>query len=401
MAIQLSGRRKQTITTRGDHYTVTQIIHAFADWYFTGARAASRSTSNYPVLAARYVNYCLEQNVPLLFGITTYKELVRKSYISPVNRFLVFYQERGCPPVIVDPPKEKGAPAGNELVLQFIYQAGSLRGDESKATYQKSLNAFFDWLEGKRASGHTLIGFDAVGIEQFMAEMRQRHYSAFTINLRLSALKALARFVLENPRKFPLDDDQWEGLAAIEKVNTLSLEQIVYKDALSVEDRDKLLSDCDDPETKAMISLMVYSGLRTVELTRLQVQDLDMQTGIVYVLGKGKYMREAVKLFRHSIEAVQELIRQRPDRQGKGFLFPDLSTRKIRRLVDAALAVSGLKRQGISAHSLRHTAAQLLLEKGVDGIYVQHHLRHARFETTQMYTRKKSRELYLNKLPDD
>ncbi len=401
MEIQRSGQRKRTLAARGDQYTVTQIINAFADWYFTGARTASRLTSNYPVLAARYVNYCLQQNVPLLFGITTYKELVRKSYVSPVNRFLVFYQERGCPPVVADPRNEKAAPAGNELVLQFIYQAGSLRGDESKATYQKSLNAFFDWLEEKRVKGDALLGLDNVGVEQFITDMRQQRYSAFTINLRLSALKALARFILKNPGKFPLDDNQREGLAAIENVNTLSLEQIVYKDALSVEDRDKLLTECDDTETRAMISLMVYSGLRTVELTRLQLQDLDVQTGAVYVLGKGRYTREAVKLFKHTIEAVQEMLSQRTDKQTTGPLFPDLSTRKIRRLVDAALEASGLKRQGISAHSLRHTAAQLLLEKGVDGLYVQQHLRHARFDTTQMYTRKKSRELYLTKLPDD
>ncbi|OIN55652.1 hypothetical protein BLX24_28970 [Arsenicibacter rosenii] len=351
-------------------------------------------------MIARYLKHCLQTNVPVAYGLETYPE-ARPAYLSPVRKFLEFYRLRGCPPVVADPVAQKAPPASNELVLQFIYQAVNLRGDESKATYQKSLNAFFEWMQQQRTWGNDLSGFDAVSVGQFMSELRQQGYSAFTINLRLSALKALARFVLEHPRKFKLDDEPREGLAAIEKVSALSLEQTVYKDALSAENRDKLLSECDDPETLAMISLMVYSGLRTVELTRLQVRDLDLPNGIVYVLGKGKYTREAVKLFKHSIDVIRMLFSQRPDLQSIDPVFPELTTRKVRRLVDAALEKSGLKREGISAHSLRHTAAQLLLEKGVDGIYVQQHLRHARFDTTQMYTRKKTRELYLDKLPDE
>ena len=71
-------------------------------------------------------------------------------------------------------------------------------------------------------------------------------------------------------------------------------------------------------------------------------------------------------------------------------LFDDLKTHQIRYVVDKQLKRHGLKRVGMSAHSLRHTVGQLLLEEGVSLEHVQQHLRHETLETTQFYTKKKN-----------
>jgi len=54
----------------------------------------------------------------------------------------------------------------------------------------------------------------------------------------------------------------------------------------------------------------------------------------------------------------------------------------------------------MSAHSLRHTVGQLLLENGVSLKHVQQHLRHETIETTQFYTKKQTIKSYLKQMPD-
>ncbi len=57
---------------------------------------------------------------------------------------------------------------------------------------------------------------------------------------------------------------------------------------------------------------------------------------------------------------------------------------------------AGLKTARISAYSLRHTTGQVLLKQGVDPIYVQRHLRHKNFATTQIYVQQQSEKEYFD-----
>ena len=96
----------------------------------------------------------------------------------------------------------------------------------SKATYTKSLNAFFSWVEDARQQGNELVGFDALSVEAFISESRRQGQSPFTINVRLSAIKALAGWVLAHPQKFPLPEENRQGLSAIARVGTLATEKM-------------------------------------------------------------------------------------------------------------------------------------------------------------------------------
>ena len=77
---------------------------------------------------------------------------------------------------------------------------------------------------------------------------------------------------------------------------------------------------------------------------------------------------------------------------GSEALFPGLTTRQIRYHMRKYLVKAGLKTDRISAHSLRHTTGQVLLKQGVDPIYVQRHLRHKSFATTQIYVQQQIEE---------
>ena len=151
---------------------------------------------------------------------------------------------------------------------------------------------------------------------------------------------------------------------------------------------------------------MAYCGLRTVEVTRLRLQDLDLEKNIIMVRGKGKHGYTAVKLFSACLPAVEAWLQQRKRiKTGHEALFVDdkespLSTDQLRYQVKKALKACGLNRKKLSTHSLRHTAAQLLIDKNVEAIYVQRQLRHSSLDTTQKYILKKLDEKFFEKLPD-
>jgi integrase/recombinase XerD len=186
----------------------------------------------------------------------------------------------------------------------------------------------------------------------------------------------------------------------------VSLEPGYYKDALSEEERAHFLSSISEVKWQAVCALMSYCGLRTVEVTRLRLQDLDLEKNIMMVKGKGKHGHVAVKLFAACVPYLQSWLQERKTvNPGHEKLFVDgkgagLSCDQIRYQVKKALKSCGLDRKKLSAHSLRHTAAQVLIDKNVEAIYVQRQLRHSSLDTTQKYIFKKLDEKFFEKLPD-
>jgi site-specific recombinase XerD len=150
---------------------------------------------------------------------------------------------------------------------------------------------------------------------------------------------------------------------------------------------------------------MLLEGLRTVEVTRLERADIDFVRKKLWVLGKGKHTRKAVKLFDSCAEALelylQSVTHGEASSRQNGPLFPELRrTHQIRYLVDKHLRSGGMKRAKLSAHSLRHSAGQILIQQGVAPVHVQRQLRHEQFETTQFYIKKQTETDYMQQMPD-
>ena len=378
-------------------YFVSQIIQYFA----TGLPP----TSNYPRHARAYLDYCLANGYGVDdWSFENYTVGRKPNRITPVRKFLRFYQDLGTPRIMADPPRPKIPPAMNELILLFLREATHLRGDRSKETYAKALNAFFGYLEKRRNAGEPLgLGGQAVG--EWVGHLRAAEYSAFTINLYLSAVKQLARWAIRSRERLKLDADQLNGLRDVADVRGLVIARTFYKDSLEAPERDQLLDIMDDPRERAIVALLVLEGLRTVEVTRLKQGDVHFSRRLLSVRGKGKDTKEDIKLFaacadhlRDYLMSVEAWPLTAEGRKEK--LFPKLETYQIRYIVDKYLRRLGLKRAGMSAHSLRHTTGQLLLEAEVDLPHVQQHLRHATLETTQFYTKKRTSRQYFEQLPD-
>jgi integrase/recombinase XerC len=144
----------------------------------------------------------------------------------------------------------------------------------------------------------------------------------------------------------------------------------------------------------AFLELLYASGLRVSELTGLDVDDVDLQQGLVRVMGKRRKER-IVPFGRSAAEALRRyLAAGRPalaaPRGGGGALFLNhrggrLGARSVaRRLVRWVLA-AGLPRH-VHPHVLRHSFATHLLGNGADLRGIQELLGHASLSTTQRYT---------------
>ena len=378
-------------TTGGQTLTVSQALQYFA--------LTLKKPNNYLRIVRRYLEYCIEHRYTIdPVSSTLYTAGHRPNMISPVRKFVRFAAEHKIVRVVADPESSTVPPAANELILGYLSEA-NLR-EESKATYTRSLNAFFAYLAGERQGG-ALVNFSHTTVRKYLDQLKKDQISPFTIQVRLSAIKGLARWVVDHYDKLPvdLDRDQLDGLRGIDRIRSPRLEQQFHRDGLSEEGRTWLLDCVVDSKWQAIITLMGWCGLRTVEVTRLLVKDVDFAAKRLYVHGKGKDDKVAIQLLEECAYFVALYIKEY-DRGNSGseVLFPGLTTRQIRYHTRKYLVKAGLKTARISAHSLRHTTGQVLLKQGVDPIYVQRHLRHKSFATTQIYVQQQSEKEYFKHL---
>jgi integrase/recombinase XerD len=161
---------------------------------------------------------------------------------------------------------------------------------------------------------------------------------------------------------------------------------------------DDLLTSCDSSKPqglrdRAMLELLYATGLRVSELCRVRVSELEMNMGVVRVVGKGNKQR-IVPVGKSAIKAVEQYLGNGRPLLQKGRSSPYLfvtkrGTAMTRQAFWQLLAGYG-KKAGIfhdlTPHVLRHTFATHLLEGGADLRSLQSMLGHSDISTTQIYT---------------
>ena len=150
---------------------------------------------------------------------------------------------------------------------------------------------------------------------------------------------------------------------------------------------------------RAMLELLYSSGLRVSELTGLDWERLDPESGAVRVLGKGRKER-VVPVGRPALRALESyraacLAAGIDARRGAVFRNQRggrLTSRSVDRLMGPYVAASGSNTRA-TPHALRHTFATHLLGGGADLRAIQELLGHASLSTTQRYTHVDLRRL--------
>ena len=141
---------------------------------------------------------------------------------------------------------------------------------------------------------------------------------------------------------------------------------------------------------RALLETLYSTGMRVSELTGLNRDDLDTISGTVVVRGKGKKER-LCPIGRTALRAIEAYMTRRPKKLHVPYaLFVSqkgtrLTVRQVDRLLARYVALAGLP-SSVSPHSLRHSFATHLLDRGADLRSVQELLGHASLSTTQIYT---------------
>ena len=162
---------------------------------------------------------------------------------------------------------------------------------------------------------------------------------------------------------------------------------------LTLEESVQLLGSVDGKNQErdyCILTLFLNCGLRISELVGLNLQDI--QGDALRVLGKGNkvriiYLNEACQSALQQYLAVRRPIRGRDENA----LFLSSQNERISRstvhaMVKKRLGEAGLDSRQYSSHKLRHTAATLMLQNGVDVRAVQEVLGHDHLNTTEIYT---------------
>ena len=148
---------------------------------------------------------------------------------------------------------------------------------------------------------------------------------------------------------------------------------------------------------RAMLELMYAAGLRVSELTGVRLDAIDLRVGYVRVLGKGGKER-VVPIGERARLAVQGYLDVRPETAAsvKTLFVSDrkrpMSTVHFWRLIRGAARKAGIHKP-VTPHTLRHSFASHLVQRGADLRAVQEMLGHVSIATTQIYTHVDSSHL--------
>lgn len=193
------------------------------------------------------------------------------------------------------------------------------------------------------------------------------------------------------------------GPNAAEGIKGVKIDRSFAKHSLSVEASKKLLKratylskkDILGIRNHALIALMITTGLRTIEVERADVKDIEYVDDmyILYIQGKGRDDKDtSVKLSPQVYKIIENYLILRNDDYEPLFINhrgphkgERLKTRNIREIIKDRFIEVGIIGDKFSAHSLRHTTATLSLLEGANIEDTQQLLRHKDPATTQIY----------------
>ena len=234
-----------------------------------------------------------------------------------------------------------------------------------------------------------------VTIILFLSTLKKRPLSHRTIARNQSSIKMFYKYLAENKHM-----KSNPALNLETPKGALKLPQV-----LSIEEVDVLLQK-PDRKTKtglrdaALLELLYATGLRVTELVSLRLNDLNLEAGYLIAFGKGSKER-LVPMGEVAQNVIREyLCKARPQLLGKNHSYYLFTARKGKPLTRQGFwkIIKGYSRsagiiKNITPHTLRHSFASHLLERGADLRAVQMMLGHADISTTQIYTHVTSERL--------
>jgi len=297
----------------------------------------------------------------------------------------------------------RAKPSDARLIDLFLDMLAAEQGasDNTLDAYRRDLIDFSAFLAN---NGQTFAGAETQSLRDYLADLDSRGFKSSSVARRLSAMRHLFRFLLNERIR---TDDPAAMLSGPKRGRGLPK-------VLSISDVDRLLTRAkaltEAPETSALqrlramrlyclLELLYATGLRVSELVALPLSASRREARMIVVRGKGdkerlvplnEASRHAMADYLAAIEALREP--KKKGAAGSKWLFPSfgesghLTRQHFARDLKELAASAGLAPRLVSPHVLRHAFASHLLHNGADLRIVQTLLGHTDISTTQIYT---------------
>lgn len=286
-----------------------------------------------------------------------------------------------------------------ELVDRFI-EAQDVKLN-SKLLYRRTLKQYFNWVTKK---SYLLSEIARPQLLEYKEELLSSGMSSLTVGSYITSVRRFYEWTEANKYypnvakgiKTPKRKQQFKKQPLLPAQATALLNHtnpattLIYTETLT--GRDKALRDY------AIITLLLRTGLRTVEVIRANVEDITFlgSQRVLLVQGKGRDERDNfVLLTDKAYKPIEEYLATRGKVNNSEPLFTSISnnsngerltTRSISYIAKEGLKAIGLDERRFTAHSLRHTTAVNILRAGGSLEMAQFTLRHSNPATTQIYT---------------
>jgi tyrosine recombinase XerC len=229
---------------------------------------------------------------------------------------------------------------------------------------------------------------DYLTLRKYLVYLKEHNLTNRTVSRRISCLRSFYRFMfreglIKNNPVLMLSTPKQD------KMLPLFLTEAEVVKLIETPEADSVLGSRD----RAILETLYSTGMRVSELVSLNIDTIDDIGATVKVLGKGKKER-MLPIGDRALSAIKKYLdirnsRNKSKQEAKPLFLNKnnsrLSDRGVRKLMDKHIRTASL-RSGISPHTLRHSFATHLLDRGADLRSVQELLGHANLSTTQIYT---------------
>ena len=257
----------------------------------------------------------------------------------------------------------------------------------SKELYRRTLKQYFNWIERKN---YLLSEIARPQLLEYKDELLNSGMSSLTVGSYITSVRRFYEWAEAN-KYYP---------NVAKGIKTPKRKQQFKKQPLLPEQATALLSYYQDRTLRdyAVISLLLRTGLRTIEVIRASVEDIVFKGSqrVLLVHGKGRDEKDNfVLLTEKAYRPIAEYLATRGKVNSSEPLFTSssnnskgerLTTRTISYIAKEGLKAIGLDERSFTAHSLRHTTAVNILRGGGSLEQAQFTLRHSNPATTQIYT---------------
>jgi integrase/recombinase XerD len=273
----------------------------------------------------------------------------------------------------------------DELVDSFL-EAQDVKLS-SKLLYRRTLKQYFTWVEKK---GYLLSQIARPQLIEYKEDLLRSGMSSLTVSSYVTSVRRFYEWAEAN--KF------YPNVA--KGIKSPKRKQQFRKQPLLPSQATALLSHYQDRALRdyAIVSLLLRTGLRTIEVIRASVGDITFKGSqrVLLIQGKGRDEKDNfVLLTDKTYKPIAEYLASRGPLDRSEPLFTStsnnskgeaLTTRSISYIAKEGLKAIGLDEKAFTAHSLRHTTAVNILRAGGSLETAQFTLRHSNPATTQIYT---------------